>query len=846
MQALALQQEQFSHGATLPLPFQQLDHAFARQVQCQPHAIAVEHEGQCLSYQQLDQRAQQLACLLQQQGVREGMRVGLFLERSLEMVIGIVAILKCGATYVPQDARISPPAQLKHVIAVSGIRLVLTLSHLQARIPQSCACLSLDRLPASTPPHTMPLSAFNPQRHCLILFTSGTTGVPNAVAVTHHNICNLIALAPGNLQVKAGTRITQIMNIAFDMAAWEIFLALCHGATLVIRGKSIATAVAHADTIIATPSMLNSLNADACQHVQTVAVAGEPCPAPLADRWAQFCNFYNSCGPTEITIVNTAKLHRVGDAITIGTPLPNTSAYILDSQHCPCPIGTVGEIWVGGAGVTSGYLNNKKLTQQRWLPDKFRHDGSLMFRTRDLGRWLADGEIEHCGRLDDQVKIKGFRVELDAIASILEREGLCEQAVSLHIEGQIITFVRAARVGTNKMREELARRLPYFCLPAAIHVCSQFPCTARGKVDRQALTRMYAERHASLSCSSPRPALPKASRWRQLWHHPYLMPYNLLALCVMLCNLHYAYHARPTEIVTLLNIILVNFSLALLLRQQYVINFLFHLCTALPHRWPLAIRRVGGKVYHFGGIHVGSYFCGTMWLIYLCVVLYDNYQLQSLFYLTCVHTAVLFVISCVSLPALRRKWHNMFERGARLGNWLALLLLWGETWLYWQAQGTLAWYVPCALLLLTWHTALPWLRLRKVKVSVTTPSRHVALLRFDYGITPFAGSSTDISLNPLWEWHAFANVPSPKRQGFRLTVSRAGDWTGDFIDRQPTHVWVKGVPTAGVGNIEKLFQRVLWVATGSGVGPCLPHLLSQKVSAHLVWATRQPRTHLWR
>ncbi len=480
------QRTQFSHGSAMPLPFQQLDHAFALQVQLNPHVLAVEYGEQRLSYQQLDRRAQQLAVLLQQRGVREGTRVGLFIERSLEMVIGIVAILKCGATYVPQDARISPPAHLQHVVAVSGIHMVLTLSHLQARVPHGCDCLALDRLPGvgATP---CLRSSFDPQRDSVILFTSGTTGEPNAVAVTHHNICNLIALAPGRLHVGPGTRITQIMNIAFDMAVWEIFLALCHGATLVIRGESIAAAVARADTVIATPSILSRLDSNACQHIKTVAVAGEPCPTALADRWAKFCNFYNSCGPTEITIINTAKRHRVGEAVTIGTPLPNTSAYILDSQHRPCPVGTVGEIWVGGDGVTRGYLNNKTLTQQRWLPDPFRNDGTLMFRSRDLGRWMDNGEIEHCGRLDHQVKVKGFRVELDAIACILEREALCEQAVSLYLDGQIITFVTAARVATQKMQEELAHRLPYFCLPAAIHVCQQFPCTARGKVDRRTL-----------------------------------------------------------------------------------------------------------------------------------------------------------------------------------------------------------------------------------------------------------------------------------------------------------------------------------------------------------------------
>jgi hypothetical protein len=142
---------------------------------------------------------------------------------------------------------------------------------------------------------------------------------------------------------------------------------------------------------------------------------------------------------------------------------------------------------------------------------------------------------------------------------------------------------------------------------------------------------------------------------------------------------------------------------------------------------------------------------------------------------------------------------------------------------------------------LTFCTALPWLRLKKVPVSIITPSNHVALADFNYGVTPFAGSSTDLSLNPLREWHSFANIPVPGKDGFKLTISRAGDWTGALISSPPTHIWVKGIPTAGVGNIEKLFKKVIWVATGSGIGPCLPHLLLNKVPSVLIWSTRDPR-----
>lgn len=145
------------------------------------------------------------------------------------------------------------------------------------------------------------------------------------------------------------------------------------------------------------------------------------------------------------------------------------------------------------------------------------------------------------------------------------------------------------------------------------------------------------------------------------------------------------------------------------------------------------------------------------------------------------------------------------------------------------------------LTLVTVSIALPWLRLRRVRVEINTPSSHVAIARFDHGVTPFAGSSTALSRNPLVEWHHFANVPTPDEQGFRLTISRSGDWTAALIDDRPSHLWVKGIPTAGVGNIDRLFTRVIWVATGSGIGPCLPHLLAQDTPARLVWSTRSPR-----
>jgi hypothetical protein len=200
-------------------------------------------------------------------------------------------------------------------------------------------------------------------------------------------------------------------------------------------------------------------------------------------------------------------------------------------------------------------------------------------------------------------------------------------------------------------------------------------------------------------------------------------------------------------------------------------------------------------------------------------------------------------------PSIRARYHDNFELVHRFGGWTALLLFWVQTVMFANDQrgavslGSALITTPgfWLLILITFSILLPWLRLRKVPVKIETPSSHVALVRFNHGVTPIAGSSTADSRNPLIEWHTYDNVPTPGEEGFRLTISRAGDWTGAFVDDKPARVWVKGIPTAGVANIEVLFKKVIYVATGSGIGPCLPHLLAQQVPALLIWSTKKPR-----
>lgn len=296
--------------------------------------------------------------------------------------------------------------------------------------------------------------------------------------------------------------------------------------------------------------------------------------------------------------------------------------------------------------------------------------------------------------------------------------------------------------------------------------------------------------------------------------------------------------------------VLGNFTAAVLIRQHYVINVLFRLATSLPTHFPLSIRRIAGKVYHFGGIHVGAALSATAWYAGFVYALFTSavdgnkdYHVSAVVSVLGVAVLVVMVLMVVTaLPSLRSARHDRFEKMHRWGGWTALALVVTQSVAFTAEQGGSFWTTPNAVLLLVVvvSIALPWTRLRRVRVQIVHPSAHVALARFDYGVTPFAGSSTTVSRSPLSQWHSFANVPAPGQTGFRLTVSRAGDWTGNLIDNPPTHLWVKGIPTAGVGNIDKLFTRVIWVATGSGIGPCLPHLLAGDTPSRLVWSTRTP------
>ncbi|MCT4553203.1 MAG: hypothetical protein N4A53_00790 [Pelagimonas sp.] len=346
--------------------------------------------------------------------------------------------------------------------------------------------------------------------------------------------------------------------------------------------------------------------------------------------------------------------------------------------------------------------------------------------------------------------------------------------------------------------------------------------------------------------------------WRRVTRHPALMEYRRLAFLVAAVNLAVFviglrdgvwFSEGAFALDRIADLALINLSLGILIRQQRVVNALFWLATRIPTSWPLWMRWGAGKVFHFGGLHSGGTVAGAIWLGFLTYAMIANrlsgaaLPSDLTLGLSAAMVALMALMIVTAIGPIRARYHDLFERTHRFVGWTVLALFWGQTLSIARDAGVPAMETPAfwMLCILTLSIASPWLSLKRVKVEIDKPSDHVVLARFNYGDTPFAGSSNAISHTPLGQYHSFANIPAPNEEGYRLAISRAGDWTGDFINNPPDHVWVKGITTSGVARIEELFTSVVYVGTGSGIGPILPHLLKGKVPNRLIWSTRAPR-----
>jgi hypothetical protein len=339
-------------------------------------------------------------------------------------------------------------------------------------------------------------------------------------------------------------------------------------------------------------------------------------------------------------------------------------------------------------------------------------------------------------------------------------------------------------------------------------------------------------------------ALPASTPLRR----PRLIAYQRLMLAVGLVNLgvlwaHLAVGDWSVDdgsaLSGLASLTLVNLAVAVLIRQQNVLNLLFGLAGRGSRSWPLWLRWGVSNVHHVGGIHAGAALAGAAWLCAFVGVAVAAPGDGTTVALGGALVALTVLVVACAAPAVRARAHNLFEISHRFGGWTAIGLFWALT--LHLAPVAPSWHV-WVLALVTASIASPWLRLRRVPVTVERPSSHAAIVSFDYGVTPAFASAVGISRSPLREWHAFATVSTPGRSGYRLLISRAGDWTGRFIDDPPSHLWVRGTPvSAPMAKVALLYERVVYVVTGSGIGPALGQLLAARVPARLVWSTRTPR-----
>lgn len=495
------------------------------QVQRTPDAVAVVFGEEQLTYRELERRANRVAHLLSRSHAESGL-VAICVERSLEMLVAMLGILKSGAAYVPLEPR-HPKRRLALKLEDSGAEVLLTQRHLLATLPDQGAeviCLGDDS--TARLPDEAPAAAATADDLAYVLYTSGSTGRPKGVCVAHRALVNLLSSMAERPGMGPQDRIVAITTYAFDIAAVELWLPLVTGGHTVVAprevssdGRRLAALVAASKPTImqATPTTWQMLiDAGWSGQRDLVALCGGETLAPqladaLLDRCAAVWNLY---GPTETTVWSTMAAVERGSPVTIGRPIANTRVYILDRRRQPVPAGVVGEIAIAGDGLALGYLNRPDLTAERFVPDPFV-PGAPMYLTGDLARFLPDGRIKHLGRLDHQIKVRGFRVELGEIEGALMALPDVAAAVvvaqknasgNVRLVAYVVPQTQMPRPA--ELRQRLRATLPEHMVPAVFVALDALPLSANGKLDRHALpTPAVAPECGSATFAAPRTTL---------------------------------------------------------------------------------------------------------------------------------------------------------------------------------------------------------------------------------------------------------------------------------------------------------------------------------------------------
>ena len=500
------------------VPIGTIDDLFEAQVARTPNAVAVKFGDQQLTFEELNSRANQLAHRLRRLGVEPEVRVAICVERSLEMIVGLLAILKAGGAYVPLEPAY-PAERISFILEDSQARLLLTQEHLTHSLPVAnvqTICFDRDWREIARESRENPTEGATAANSAHLIYTSGSTGQPKGVLSVHRASVNRFAWMWRTYPFAAAEVCCQKTALSFVDSIWEIFGPLLQGVPLVIipdetvkdPQRFVTALSAHKVTrLVLVPSLLRVILeigedlARQLSYLRYCVCSGETLPVELATIFreqipqATLINLYGSsevaADVTCYEVSNTSGL----STIPIGRPIANTEVYILDSNFQPAPIGVPGEIYVGGEGLARGYPNRAELTAEKFVADPFNREGAArLFRTGDIGRYLTDGNIEYCGRRDNQVKVRGFRIELGEIEAQLASHPQVHQAIVIardeeRGEKQLIAYVTAAEEApaNNELRAHLRRKLPDHMIPAAFVLLDQLPLTASGKVNRLAL-----------------------------------------------------------------------------------------------------------------------------------------------------------------------------------------------------------------------------------------------------------------------------------------------------------------------------------------------------------------------
>jgi amino acid adenylation domain-containing protein len=525
-----------------------LHELFERQVDRSPDAVALVYEEMELTYRELDQRSNKLAHYLRDIGIGPESLVGVFMERSLEMVIALYGILKSGGAYVPLDPEY-PEERIQYMASDTNVPVILTQRHLEKKLPETrTKIISVDSNwdDISKMRNARPDNLNTENNLAYVIYTSGSTGKPKGVMNEHRGICNRLFWMQDEYKMNERDRVLQKTPFSFDVSVWEFFWPLQVGATLVIampgghRDNAYLVRMVQENKITTmhfVPSMLQLFleegGLEKCRSLKRIICSGEALRAEHQKRFFErlkTTELHNLYGPTEAAVDVTYWHCQPDDdrnIVPIGFPIANTQMFILNTELQPVPIGCVGELHIGGVQVARGYLNRPELTAEKFIEDPFsQRPNARVYKTGDLGRYLADGSIEYIGRTDFQVKIRGLRVELGEIEAHIDKFdgiGQCAVVLSEEREGDqrlvaYYTALPSQSVDTKELRKYLQSCLPDYMIPHLFMKLDKMPLSPNGKLDRKALPKPKLERNRDAVFIAPRTQEEKivADVWKEL------------------------------------------------------------------------------------------------------------------------------------------------------------------------------------------------------------------------------------------------------------------------------------------------------------------------------------------